>query len=61
MLLYNILFKFCLIILRKNKYIVLYGNLEIIKITIWRHMETKKLPYDMIDLPYNMNMWDPRS
>ena len=61
MLLYNILFKFCLIILRKNNYIVLYGNLEIIKITIWRHMETKKLTYDMIDLPYNMNMWDPRS
>ena len=40
--------------------IVSYGNLETVKVTIWQHMVSKKLPYDTNGLPYDVYMGDSR-
>ena len=38
--------------------IVLCVNLEIVRVAIWQYMVTKKLPYDIFGLPYDMYMGD---
>ena len=40
--------------------IVSYGNIETVKVTIWQHMVSKKLPYDTNGLPYDVYMGDSR-
>ena len=44
----------------KYRYIMLYGNFEILKVTIWCHVVIKKLPYELTDVSYDIDRRDLR-